>query len=344
MSSSALVASPPLTLQTLPSGRSEAWCLRGYITFHALYALAEIGFMREIADGPVDVYEFAERTGGDAAALMAVARYLDGIGLFWHDSVGRFYLDAEVSELDLATIEMFYAYDAMFRDLAPLLRGSRRYGVDFERDARLDVRATAAMCRGFSYPALIAEIRQRAPRLVVDLGCGSAEVLIALCREDPELRGIGVDISSAAVAHARMRVAEESLGDRIDIVMGDITALDTVLPRAVREEADLLFSAAVFHEFAFDGAGPLTRVLRSVHDAFPRRHLLLSEALEQSDEELRRNPTSVLEHHLFHRLSRQGIATDTAWLPAFAHAGYALESRVPIGKTAAIFVLAPEES
>ena len=344
MSSSALASSPPLTLQTLPSGRSEAWCLRGYITFHALYALTEIGFMREIGEGPVDVHEFAERTGGDTGALMAVARYLDGIGLFWRDAAGRFYLDAEVSELDLATIEMFYAYDAMFRDLAPLLRGSRRYGVDFERDARLDIRATAAICRGFSYPALIAEIRRHAPRLVVDLGCGSAEVLIALCREDPERRGIGVDISPAAIAHARRRVAEESLDDRIEIVPGDITAPETVLPQSVRDEVDLLFSAAVFHEFAFNGTGALTRVLCAVREAFPGRHLLLSEALEQSDAELRGNPTSVLEHHLFHRLSRQGIASDAAWLPTFEHAGYALERRVSIGKTAAIFVLAPEGS
>jgi SAM-dependent methyltransferase len=63
-------------------------------------------------------------------------------------------------------------------------------------------------------------IRLRAGGTVLDLACGSGEMLCAWAR-DHGVTGIGVDISTAFLASARERAAELGVADRVAFAHGD---------------------------------------------------------------------------------------------------------------------------
>lgn len=74
--------------------------------------------------------------------------------------------------------------------------------------------------------ALIAGIVPPAGGTVLEIGCGTGRNLIAAARAWPEARFYGVDISSAMLETARVKVARAGLSDRIVLAQGDATAFD----------------------------------------------------------------------------------------------------------------------
>ena len=60
---------------------------------------------------------------------------------------------------------------------------------------------------------------------VLDLGCGPAELLRRVC-EETGASGIGVDMSPLAIEVARRRIAASPARARIELHVGDATALD----------------------------------------------------------------------------------------------------------------------
>lgn len=64
--------------------------------------------------------------------------------------------------------------------------------------------------------------------LVLDLCTGSGNVIISILEERPSWRGIGVDISSDALAVARLNLDGTEIGDRLELVEADL--LDGIAP------------------------------------------------------------------------------------------------------------------
>ena len=58
------------------------------------------------------------------------------------------------------------------------------------------------------------------PGCILDLGTGSGAILLALLSERPAARGIGVDISAAALAVANKNACRTELSDRVEFVQG----------------------------------------------------------------------------------------------------------------------------
>jgi release factor glutamine methyltransferase len=84
--------------------------------------------------------------------------------------------------------------------------------------------------------AALAEIDDRTAALrVLDLGTGSGCLLVALLRELPNARGVGVDRAPAALAAARRNAGRNGVADRADVVAGDWSA-------ALAGEFDLIVS------------------------------------------------------------------------------------------------------
>ena len=59
------------------------------------------------------------------------------------------------------------------------------------------------------------------PLQILDLGTGSGAILLSLLKELPEARGIGLDISPAALAVAKRNAEMNGLADRASFVVGD---------------------------------------------------------------------------------------------------------------------------
>lgn len=73
--------------------------------------------------------------------------------------------------------------------------------------------------------ALLDKSSLRAASLrIADLGTGSGAILLALLSELPKARGVGVDLSTAAIAVARGNAARLGLEHRVAFVAGDFSA------------------------------------------------------------------------------------------------------------------------
>jgi release factor glutamine methyltransferase len=59
---------------------------------------------------------------------------------------------------------------------------------------------------------------------ILDIGTGSGALLLALMRELPNARGVGTDISAAALSVARDNAARNGLADRCDFIACDMAA------------------------------------------------------------------------------------------------------------------------
>jgi release factor glutamine methyltransferase len=62
------------------------------------------------------------------------------------------------------------------------------------------------------------------PFSVLDLGVGSGAILLAILAERPAAKGLGVDVSEAALAVARDNAASLGLGHQVALLRGDWTA------------------------------------------------------------------------------------------------------------------------
>jgi release factor glutamine methyltransferase len=58
---------------------------------------------------------------------------------------------------------------------------------------------------------------------ILDLGVGSGAILLAILAERPAAKGLGVDVSEAALAVARENAASLGLGRRVALLRGDWT-------------------------------------------------------------------------------------------------------------------------
>ncbi|MHB8067574.1 MAG: peptide chain release factor N(5)-glutamine methyltransferase [Desulfobaccales bacterium] len=66
--------------------------------------------------------------------------------------------------------------------------------------------------------------KQKTENLALEVGVGSGAIIIALARELPQMRWVGVDISGPALAVARENAARHDVADRIHFLRGNLLA------------------------------------------------------------------------------------------------------------------------
>jgi release factor glutamine methyltransferase len=101
--------------------------------------------------------------------------------------------------------------------------------------------------------AAVDHFRGRAPATILDLGTGSGALLLAALDQWPGARGIGVDISAAALGVACGNAERLGLGDRADFRMGDWAAgiegsFDLMLINPPYVATDAPLSGDVLHD------------------------------------------------------------------------------------------------
>lgn len=122
--------------------------------------------------------------------------------------------------------------------------------------------------------------RQRFPEftggLVVDLGCGTADVTIRFVKAYPEVRAVGVDGSEAMLGFGRRAVREAGLDSRI-------TLEKRYLPDAELEtrKFDAVICNSLLHHFA----DPVALWRTAVRCAKPGAPVLLTDLVRPADHE-----------------------------------------------------------
>ncbi|MGM1059978.1 SAM-dependent methyltransferase [Saccharothrix sp. Mg75] len=100
---------------------------------------------------------------------------------------------------------------------------------------------------------LIGGLRLAPGQLVVDYGCGWAELLLRAVEHQPGVLGIGVDSDEHAIARGRANVESRGLADRVTLALADVTAFDT-------DPADVAVSIGSSHAW-----GDAKATLEAVH-------------------------------------------------------------------------------
>jgi hypothetical protein len=217
--------------------------LNGYRVTQALYVVARLGIADRLAGGPQASEELARATGAHAGALRRLLRALASFGVFAEEADGRFSL-TEIGALlrdgvsgSLRAGVAFYGDERHWKAWARLEQsvtsgetvwGPRAAQAFFEMNTRDPEGAAifnAAMTSFTSAfdTAVVAAYDFSRLRTLVDVGGGQGALISSILRANPDLRGILFDIPPV-IDGARRRVAAAGLGERLELVAGNVFA------------------------------------------------------------------------------------------------------------------------
>lgn len=285
---------------------------------HAAAALLSLGILDGMAV-PVPARDLARRHRVDAelleGALSYLARrtdivtrsdagYARGGGC---DREARFLLDLYVR-----------AFGPVGAGLGDALRKPAGAGERICDAARADAFADDAGDR-----PLAAIVRQLGLGNVLDLGCGSAGMLIALAAADTGFRGVGVDASPHMCRNARRLVRAGDLGGRVRIVRGDAADPGAVLGARVLARTETIVARDLLNEFCRARGRAAVAFLRRLRATLPGRTLVVADYYGRLLSTDGAPDRSVLLHDFVQLASGQGVppADRQGWSGLYRRAG-----------------------
>jgi SAM-dependent methyltransferase len=283
-------------------------------TCHVLHAVARSPLLERLRKGP-----------GRAETLLAGMSYRIGANLLRYMVIrgiveewdGRYGLTQKgeklTSEIALARLGFYLeAYGPVLRRISDLLDGRATYGKDVQRCSGPLTQHSGTIFTRFYTPIVLSAMRTRDAERILDIGCGSGQLLIDVCLNDPDISGVGLDIAPAAIEVARKQARRFGLTKRLSFVVADAFAPETWPD--VCFGVDLISGVGVLHEQLRDGIDAVIGILNTYAEVLiGERRLLIGEPEPYYDD--RENDS---DFFLVHVLSNQGLPIDRgAWLEIF---------------------------
>jgi SAM-dependent methyltransferase len=153
------------------------------------------------------------------------------------------------------------AYGSVVRNIPSLLTGQSVYGSDVLRDGRALGVHCGTLFKAYHTDTVLQALSDKNSNFILDLGCGAGQFLIDACLRDPNLKGIGLDISEGAIDEAKMLCEKYNLTDRLEFVVADAFKPDHWPAKC--HEADVICAVGVIHEHFRDGDDAVVNILNS---------------------------------------------------------------------------------
>jgi SAM-dependent methyltransferase len=308
---------------------------QGYAVSSVLAGLEMSGDLSRLAAEGIDIASVKDRDLAATDLLISSLRYLVHRGVA-RVAAGTFTLTSygETVYRDRGfLLWLASGYGEPLRQLGTMVTGEKRYGDDVTRDGRWVADGTALMAKRYIIPEAMALLSRLSFGNVLDLGCGNARFLIAVCRASGA-RGIGVDVSRAAYMEAEKAVTEAGLRDRIQLALGDVRALDEIPGIA---DVDLVVAFFLLHEFLTVGRESLTAYLSSLSRRLPPGGGMVIGEVEP--------PTEGTEEQVFtpefsyvHAVMRQRLLSADDWSQVLDEGGFEVTEVVRPGLPGAILL------
>ncbi len=296
---------------------------RGYAVSRISGAMIEIGMIeRLLQDGNVNLLKFSKEQNLDLNTLKIISDYFSILGILkkrqftysltpygeklFHDSKGA--------------LMLLYAYMPVFEALPEIIRKEKKYGVNIFRKDEFVGRGSNELATLLPFPYAKDILARNHLNRILDIGCGAGQFLISFCQNNG-FSGYGIDISPEVIEVAVRNAQQSGASSRVQFKIGDVHDLDK-LRKTLDKEIDVITFMFVLHEFLEQGREGVVSILKEVKKNFPSQHVLISEVCRWSVPELIENPVPVAEHHLFHKLSKQGLATVKEWKSMFNEANF----------------------
>ena len=294
-----------------------------FYTTRTLQTLFNVGFFDELQrHGTVNVARFADAHRLDEQILQSLVDSLYALrildkrgGDYVLDDKGRLLVDVARGWL-----EGVYGYEGIYHSLEPLLRKELVYGRDIQRRDDFVAKGRGHIENWVFFPLAIELLTRRNCRRVLDLGCGDGIFLRHLCTANPSIRGVGIEISSEAIADGEELVRQAGLQDRIRFAVVDINALERRPPDL--EDIDAVTVFFLLHEILYQGKDALLQLLRKYRALFPGVPMTIFEVDRATPEEMRRRPGMSIQYNLQHDLTHQKLVGRSEWNALFREAGF----------------------
>jgi SAM-dependent methyltransferase len=207
--------------------------------------------------------------------------------------------------------------------LGDVLRDSRVGAavVDRARHARTFERAISSRER-----PVAAVVRSLGLRHVLDLGCGSGDLLIQLGKADRTFTGWGIEMNPRLCRIARERVRAARLTRRISVIPGDSHRLPVLLSKGIREQVTGVTACQVANEMFRSGGEVAVAWLRGIRMTLPGRPVLINDYYGRLGTRRRGVDRHTLLHDYAQCISGQGIPPPTMrdWRKIYEGAEYRL--------------------
>jgi hypothetical protein len=348
--------------------------ISGHVTLIAWWTLRHAGVFdailkQEGEDGEgLNPLVFATRTNMAHEVLAALIEYLASAGLLAlkGDQVrltaeGRALLDSEDGVL-----ELLRAYQPVLTMSEHLLAKLKSYGpgggaagspaagaggggVSRKNEYLLESQSKRYLPEVF--PAVEDLIAKHKYSHLLDVACGTGELLIFLARQLKKVVGVGIGADPMMVRRANTAITAADLETRLiavaatplDVCTDTLRAFERIgLSRQLWNELDLLILSSVLSDLAATAAEPvavMTRALFGLRKNFPKASLLVMEPVNSP--RFDRNYYAP-ELSLLLRLTRAHPWPSEKWRDLFTSTGYALAEETPLTTDGlALFLLKP---
>lgn len=204
----------------------------------------------------------------------------------------------------------------------------------YRRDGRQVAVASEWMGAPGFYPAALSAVIDAAPRRVVDLGAGTARLLIEVLLALPETTAVALDLDHEACVEAARAGRAAGVGDRLTVVERPIQSVATD-PSPV-EGADLVHAGFVFHDMLPEEEDVADAVLANCRSALrPGGIMAITEAVPYLDNERERRFSTIVSYYHQQFMGRR-LLSETEWVDKLLRAGYTdvkcVQHRFPTGR------------
>ncbi|GAA0960148.1 class I SAM-dependent methyltransferase [Virgisporangium aurantiacum] len=323
---------------------SGAAIFNSAVTAAAINAAHQLGvFGRLERDGHLEVRAFALANALHRPTLEAILVALASFRIVELDDGREKVLPgpcfAEISRLKGFFYWLIGGYGEILTNLPTTARLAGRGGDVARRDVRAVSIASADMSAVNVDGLFRSVIESLTFDVCADLGCGSAQRLITMARQRPELRGVGVDVAPAALDVAATAVTAAGLASRITLVEADVSTL-----RRRPDFTGVQLVTCFFLGHDFWPRDRCVRTLRRIRAAFPQaEHLLLCDTHRCAAVPSATDQIFSLGFELTHAAMGQYLPTIAEWRGVFEDSGWdcVAEHQATIPAATVIFHLRP---
>jgi SAM-dependent methyltransferase len=312
---------------------------------HVLLGLSDAGFYEYVAGrDEFSMGKAIQALDLDPFTFESLLEYLLGCGALVRRTDDVFGITAKGERLlnvyTRGVLNVYLGgYHAILRSLGEVLAQRLPLNApDLQRSTRHAAAGTAYSTCSFTIPEVFSVMRGRGGRVCLDLGCGTGDFLLQWVLHDPDARGVGVDLSAAALAQARDTAERWGVADRLEFHEARVGPAPLGLPPGALDDVDVVSSMYMLHEIGRDGRQAIVDVVRALQAQLPGRHLLVLEVEACEPEEFAAQVPAPphlgrLDYRLIHQLSGQGLPrTQADWHGIFDEAGCTIvEPGTPTG-------------
>ena len=165
-------------------------------------------------------------------------------------------------------------------------------------------------------------IRQLQFNRILDIGCGSGALLVALAKQNPDFVGWGLEMNPSMCRLARAGIRSEGIKG-VRIIRGDSRNPRQALAADIRSRVQTVTACQVANEMFGAGFSGVVAWLRGLRRAFPGRPLLIADYYGRLGSKASGDERQTILHDYVQLISGQGVPPSSLkqWKAIYAEAG-----------------------